>query len=214
MNIRLFLAGAAMATTSLTAAGAQAATITGLFSTGVDGSGNVLAEGASEQHYTVDGAMVPVLFNNPSYVAQPGAAFIAVQADGGFTNPVNTYSLTFDLTGLNAATAQLAGNFEADNFATVFLNGHQIGQDVQSTVVSNFQTPTAFSATSADFVSGLNTLTFTVTDTGPPSALMVSDLTGTADAVPEPASWAIMLVGFGSLGVAMRTRRSKVAATA
>jgi hypothetical protein len=213
MNTKLLLAGAAMAMTSLTAAGAQAAAITGLFSTGVDASGTVLPEGASEEHYTVDGSNAPFLYNNPAYVAQPGAAFIAVQADGGYTNPVNTYSLTFDLTGLNAATAQISGKFEADNFATVFLNGVQIGQDDQATVFSNFQSPTAFGATSG-FVAGKNILTFTVTDTGPPSALLVSDLTGTANAVPEPASWAMMLVGFGGLGVAMRRRRTTRAATA
>jgi hypothetical protein len=33
-------------------------------------------------------------------------------------------------------------------------------------------------------------------------------------AVPEPASWAMMLVGFGGLGVAMRSRRKLAAATA
>ena len=33
-------------------------------------------------------------------------------------------------------------------------------------------------------------------------------------AVPEPASWAMMLVGFGGLGVAMRSRRKTAVATA
>ena len=33
-------------------------------------------------------------------------------------------------------------------------------------------------------------------------------------AVPEPASWAMMLVGFGGLGVAMRSRRKLATATA
>jgi hypothetical protein len=33
-------------------------------------------------------------------------------------------------------------------------------------------------------------------------------------AVPEPASWAMMLVGFGGLGVAMRSRRKMATATA
>ena len=33
-------------------------------------------------------------------------------------------------------------------------------------------------------------------------------------AVPEPATWAMMLVGFGGLGVAMRSRRKQAAATA
>jgi hypothetical protein len=34
---------------------------------------------------------------------------------------------------------------------------------------------------------------------------------GTLTAVPEPATWAIMLVGFGGLGAAMRARRSRTA---
>ena len=34
----------------------------------------------------------------------------------------------------------------------------------------------------------------------------------TLTAVPEPANWALMLVGFGGLGVAMRSRRRLVAA--
>ena len=33
-------------------------------------------------------------------------------------------------------------------------------------------------------------------------------------AVPEPATWAVMLVGFGGLGVAMRSRRKQAAAVA
>jgi hypothetical protein len=35
----------------------------------------------------------------------------------------------------------------------------------------------------------------------------------TASAVPEPATWAVMLTGFGGLGVAMRRARRKLAAT-
>ena len=37
---------------------------------------------------------------------------------------------------------------------------------------------------------------------------------GLGSAVPEPATWAMMLVGFGGLGAAMRTRRRSAAATA
>ena len=33
-------------------------------------------------------------------------------------------------------------------------------------------------------------------------------------AVPEPASWALMLVGFGGLGAVLRRQRRAVAATA
>jgi hypothetical protein len=35
--------------------------------------------------------------------------------------------------------------------------------------------------------------------------------TAVGGAVPEPASWAVMLVGFGGLGVAMRSRRKQAA---
>lgn len=37
---------------------------------------------------------------------------------------------------------------------------------------------------------------------------------GIPGGVPEPASWAMMLVGFGGLGAAMRYRRTRAAATA
>ena len=40
------------------------------------------------------------------------------------------------------------------------------------------------------------------------------DFSESITAVPEPASWAMMLVGFGGLGVAMRSRRKQAAATA
>jgi hypothetical protein len=43
-------------------------------------------------------------------------------------------------------------------------------------------------------------------------ALSGNQIIGTA--VPEPATWAMVLVGFGGLGVAMRARRRQAAATA
>jgi hypothetical protein len=36
----------------------------------------------------------------------------------------------------------------------------------------------------------------------------------TADAVPEPATWALMLLGFGGIGWQLRRRRSQVLAQA
>jgi hypothetical protein len=37
------------------------------------------------------------------------------------------------------------------------------------------------------------------------------NVTATAGAVPEPATWAMMLVGFGALGMVMRRRSQPVA---
>jgi hypothetical protein len=210
MTKKLLLAGIAAAVLGFSAAGAQAAVITGLFDTGVDAFGATLAEGATDTHYLLNGTSSPFVYDHPAYVTTADARFIAAQVGGGYAINPNTYSLTFDLGALDPTTAQLSGSFEADNFASIYLNGHLIGQDVQGTVYSNFQSLTAFNATSSSFVAGLNTLSFVVTDTGPPAALLVSGLSGTASsggAVPEPTTWGLMMVGFGGLGAVMRTRR-------
>lgn len=72
-------------------------------------------------------------------------------------------------------------------------------------------------------VKGSNTLTFNYTSLSGPGyagfqglgdegwGLEQVSVTG-AGAVPEPASWAMMLVGFGGLGAVMRSRRQPVAA--
>ncbi len=217
MRIRLFAAAAVIATVGF-AAGAQAATLTGLFNTGVDALGNALPNDAPEIHWLVNGSGTPSIYENGAYIVVPDAQFISAGPGGSFTQNPNTYSLTFSLVGLDPASAQLSGSFAADNFASAFLNGHLIAQDVQSGVFSNLNTLTPFSAPGADFVSGLNTLSFVVTDTGPPSALLVDGLSGTADpargGVPEPSSWAMLLVGFGGLGALMRSRRRMAVASA
>ncbi|RYG87482.1 MAG: PEP-CTERM sorting domain-containing protein, partial [Alphaproteobacteria bacterium] len=45
---------------------------------------------------------------------------------------------------------------------------------------------------------------------GPPSRLSLNfDGAIIAGAVPEPATWALLLLGFGMLGCGMRTRRAR-----
>jgi hypothetical protein len=200
----------AIAAFGLGATGAHAAQILDLYDTGVDDSGTPLMDGMVENHWTVSDAGNAFVYDNPAYNLPSDARFIAQESDGGYITNPNTYSLTFDLTGLDATTAQLSGMFEADNYATVFLNGHQLAQDIQGTDTSNFTSFTAFSATSADFVSGANVLSVVLTDTGPPSAVLISGLSGTADlagVVPEPAAWTLMLAGFGAAGAMLRRRR-------
>ncbi len=68
-----------------------------------------------------------------------------------------------------------------------------------------------FTATSASEV-----LSFLAEGTGgsglPPFALL--DGVSISSGVPEPATWAMMLVGFGALGTAIRSRRKQALATA
>ncbi len=46
------------------------------------------------------------------------------------------------------------------------------------------------------------------------NAFEISEVAGIAAGVPEPASWALMIIGFGGAGVALRSRRRMAVATA
>jgi hypothetical protein len=188
--------------------GAAAAPIAGLFDTGVNGSGTQLALGSQDAHWLVDGA-APVVYTNAAYHVPSDAEFIGVNGSGGYVINPNTYTLTFSLAGLDPAAATLSGGFEADNYASAYLNGHLIAQDPVGTISANFQSLTPFSAPSADFVAGSNVLSFVVTDTGPPSGLLVSGLSGASDSAgvpaPEPSAAALLAV---AAACASRFRRS------
>lgn len=202
------LAAAFVSTLALASTAANAADIVGLYDTGVDGSGNKLANGASDTHYLLNGSASPVVYTNAAYVTSPDAMFIGVQANGGYTNPTNVYTLTFNVDAAEVSTAQLSGEFAADNLGTVTLNGNQL-ISLTGGAHSNYNTLHAFSAAAADFVAGANTLTFTITDLGPPSAFMVTDLSGTVtgSAVPEPGAWSMLFAGFFGLGAMARLGR-------
>ena len=216
MNLKILIAGGAL-WIGTGAAFATPAAISGLYNTGVDDYGSPLADGATDKHYFVDGTGVPTVYENGHYFLPGDAGFIGVEPDGEYATPANTFTLTFSLAGLQASTAQLSGGFEADNYGSVYLNGHLLVQDYQGSSVTNFEALTSFFAGSADFKSGLNTLSFAITDLGPPSGLLVSDLSGTADVasgVPEASTWAMMLLGFSSLGVFGYRRATRIGSNA
>lgn len=130
-------------------------------------------------------------------------------ADGFYT-----YQLAFDLTGFNPATATFTGRFATDNQVTqIRLNGQAITQ----AGLGSFNRWTEFSA-SAGFVDGLNSLAFTVRNlrqaSGNPTGVRVEFQSSavapiaTATGVPEPASWALLISGFGLVGAAQRRRRN------
>jgi hypothetical protein len=208
MRSYAYVLAAVIATTSAPAFAVQ---IAGLYNTGVDNNGNVLAAGVHDTHYVLnDGASKgggPYVYENPNYAAtRDDAAFIAAFADGGFRQNPATYALTFDLTGYDPATAFISGRFAADDVAEIFLNGVSTGLSTDTFYeLTDFRVDTGF-------VAGLNTLTFKLTDTqGEPSALFVDRIEGAVEpavaAVPEPASWAMMVGGFGLIGAATRRRQ-------
>jgi hypothetical protein len=188
---------------------ASGATIPGLFNTGVLSNGSVADGDSIDLHY--------------SYAAHPAGAdtvFVASTVDGLYfpdsatskwIGPATTligplplatgtydYRLTFDLSGMNPATANITGQWSTDNNGVIKING---------VTTSNTTDVTAYTALhpftiSSGFVAGINQLDFVVTNTDATTALRVDGLQGSVSA-PEPAG--LVFLGLG--GVVWGRRR-------
>lgn len=119
---------------------------------------------------------------------------------------IYTWTTTFDLTGYDASTASFSAQFAADNAATAYLNGQLIGTS------GGFTSWSSFSATASNFVAGVNTLSFVLTNqaqaSGNPTGLRVEFLSSNVAAVPEADTYALMLAGFGLMGLVVRRKNA------
>jgi PEP-CTERM motif len=196
------------------AGNAQAASISSLFNTGTDASNVALVggNGVTDSHYQILSSTSlglagnqAVTFNCCYFGDDANSRWISLSPNGSPSSNTTVYRTTFDLTGLNPLTALINGRWAIDNLGTIFLNGANTG------VMHNAHQFYSNFSLSSGFVAGLNTLDFSITDQGGPTAFRVDDLVGTADlagtgGVPEPASWALMIAGFGLVGSAARRR--------
>jgi len=219
MTVKMLLLSAA----AIAVAGsANAATITGLYDTGVDNNGVAVSGNGADQHWTLN--------DGPAYTGATNGMFpigpwVADNAASRWLTPTSnaadsfdpssdglySYALSFNLTASQAASASFTGQFAADNTVdAISLNGHGLGGG------GGFSAWTGFGATAGDFVAGKNTLVFDVRNFaqngGNPTGLNVEFLSSTA--VPEPATWSMMLVGFTGMGAALRGARRKALAAA
>lgn len=159
--------------------------------TGVVSAGVLAADGTVDPHYrlvaSADGSYpgpnAIVVTSNaypiPPWLADgPASKWIGPRADAANGNLPGgyTYRTTFDLTGLNPATAVLTGQFAADNSAVIKLNGVVVGPTSPT-----YDSYASFTINTG-FISGVNTLEFVVTNSAGgsnPTGLRVN-ISGTA----------------------------------
>ena len=220
MTIGWYLCVGATGTALALASTAPAATVAGVYSSGVDAVGYALTggNGATDLHYWIVGgtssdAIVghqAKTFDEFGWFMPDTAGSRAINATGGggadsFTTIV--FRTSFDLNGYAPASAMLSGTAQADDAASVKLNGHLIASPP-----IGYTAATSFAATDpAFFVAGINVLDFVLYNNTQHTALRVGNLTVSADriaaTVPEPATWASLVTGFGAVGAVARRRR-------
>ncbi|HEY2951091.1 MAG TPA: lamin tail domain-containing protein, partial [Verrucomicrobiae bacterium] len=173
----------------------QAASIPGLFNTGVDGAGALLPAGAVDSHYRLvqsadagfsgpDTMVVNEAYPIPPWLFNgPASKWIAPRADQGVGNAEGnyTYRLTFDLTGLQTASAQVTGQWTSDNGGMdMLLNGISLGLSQGG----DFTRFAGQFALAGGFVDGLNTLDFVVNNA--PAGVNPTGLRVEISGVAEP----------------------------
>ncbi len=154
--------------------------ISGLYSTGVDDTGALLSQGATDTHYTIiTGPQTGALYvppPNPVWYARTSTSqWISPSVVQSASLPAGTYQYrtTFTVTG-PATGLTISVNCSSDDTITdVRLNGTSV-----ATNVGAYNTWTNFTITSA-FVSGTNTLDFYLSNVGSSSSGLQLQMTGT-----------------------------------
>lgn len=143
------------------------APINSLYSTGINNSGAQIAPGMPDPHYTLTFSPLTgspqaaqVITNHPAWMANnAGSQFIGYAEPGtaSVPNGLYGYKTQFDLTGFNAASAEITATMFIDNSVRdILINGVSTGKTASG---FNQQTGATLKLNS-NFVPGINTIEF------------------------------------------------------
>jgi hypothetical protein len=211
-HLRSLFAAAALAS-ALAGSAAHATELlsNGSFETPAIGGGNYIYPSASYGSWTYAGsALVGATGSNAWYggsapAGQDGAQFAALQGTSSLSQTFTMAGTTLDVSWL-AGGRPYFGSYNGDQSYEVLLNG------VLEGTFSTFSGE-AFTAQNL-VVHGLtNNTPCTLSFQGLVSADETSfiDQVSASGGVPEPAGWALMIVGFGGVGAALRGKRRSFA---
>jgi len=147
-------------------------------------------------------AIIPITFTSPG----PDGSFSGTFGDRGIATATFTDTFTFTLpTGLasTVVNSTLQGSSTDVNFTSVTLNG--VTFNVGAAGQNEFRFLDNLPVTS-----GTQTLTITGTSAGNGSYDGTLAFAPAVRGVPEPASWALMIVGFGAAGAMLRRRTASI----
>jgi hypothetical protein len=129
-------------------------------------------------------------------------------SDANLGNPFNEFlTFTTDVAGqLNIFLGTTATDATNDtDFSNVFLTGTGIAAPIS--IAQILGDPNETRALN-NFAVGVGTFTLNIQGTpGTQNGAFGGNVAFVSSAVPEPATWAMMLVGFGAIGASMRRRR-------
>jgi len=225
----MFLAGAMLATTS----GARAATVIYNFGTIADTAGKTTGDLGLTATYTISGLSVTASAFGPK---EDGNADHLYGKNGG--GDENGLGMTNDPTGdheiayrqgfiqldLSALTGKVAANsiFAAFGSTTggeqwAIYGGNTAGTLGSATLptLDTFISSGSNESTNVLLTGNFRYYDFvsTVAQGGSSGGnVLFKSLTVSTAAVPEPETWALMIAGFGGLGVVLRRRRAQLAA--
>lgn len=146
------------------------------------------------------------------YIAGPGQSSNPSTALGMNVFVSDPISITFG-TGITAFGADLFQNFGGGSQGSTDTAFNILAYGAGNTLLGTFNP--LVSPNGGDFFGLTSTDSIFRIDIGQPGGFAVVDnVQFSASAVPEPSTWAMLLMGFGGIGVALRRQRRNVAALA